>query len=60
MRVYGVPIEFEGTPGAIQRASPVLGEHSAEVLRELGYNEALIGELACDGVVRLAPPRQAG
>jgi crotonobetainyl-CoA:carnitine CoA-transferase CaiB-like acyl-CoA transferase len=56
MRVYGVPIDFERTPGAIQRASPVLGEHTAAMLGELGYAEDRIPELARDGVVRLAAP----
>ena len=33
MRVAGVPLHFSATPGAIQRAAPLLGEHSAEQAR---------------------------
>jgi crotonobetainyl-CoA:carnitine CoA-transferase CaiB-like acyl-CoA transferase len=59
MRVYGVPIEFEGTPGAIQRASPVLGEHTLEVLGELGYGAERIDELEQSGVVKVASRAEA-
>ena len=47
-------IEFADTPGEIAGPPPLLGEHSAEVLRELGYAEADVERLLADGVV-LAP-----
>src|SRR4029079_409478 len=53
VRMYGVPMHFERTPGSIRRAAPALGEHTAEVLGELGYAEDRIAELARDGVVKV-------
>jgi crotonobetainyl-CoA:carnitine CoA-transferase CaiB-like acyl-CoA transferase len=44
-RVTGVPINFEKTPGRIQRSAPTLGQHTEEVLRELGYDDHRIVEL---------------
>ncbi|MDX1382779.1 MAG: CoA transferase [Thermoanaerobaculia bacterium] len=55
MRVMGVPMEFGRTPGAIQRAAPLLGEHSVEVLEELGFAPGRIEELVASGVVAVAP-----
>lgn len=52
VRTTGIPVKFGGTPGAIERPAPLLGEHSADLLREFGgYSDAEIGELQAQGVV---------
>ena len=54
------PIKFSGTPVQYRTAPPVLGEHTREILTELGLAEAGIAELVQAGVVTLGPGRPAG
>lgn len=49
--VTGVPIQFHGTPGSVSLPPPVKGEHTREVLAELGYTSEQIVELVADGTV---------
>lgn len=36
LKVQGVPIKLSGTPGGVRKSSPLLGEHTEEVLTSLG------------------------
>jgi len=55
VRQLGSPMRFGGTPVQRLAAGPILGEHSAEVLRELGRSEEEIARLASERVVVVAP-----
>src|SRR5881628_2710149 len=51
MLVQGLPATLSRTPGAIRRAAPTHGEHTDEILRELGYTTEEIAALRKDAVV---------
>jgi len=48
----GLPVQFAGTPGVIERPAPLLGEHTDEVLAEAGYDAGAIAELRACGACR--------
>ena len=52
IKMVGIPFRMNGTPPAIRRAPPLLGEHTEEVLAgELGLSSARIAELRAEKVI---------
>ena len=52
-RTVGLPVRWDGARPGVARVPPLLGEHTAEVLGALGYDEAAIRSLAERHVVQL-------
>ena len=47
----GLPIRFSGGKGDTSRAAPLLGQHTRDVLRELGYTTEEVDQLLRDNAV---------
>jgi formyl-CoA transferase len=52
-RMLGVPFHSSAVPTTIWRPAPLLGEHTSEVLEELGLSPEEIERLAADGALGL-------
>ncbi len=51
VKTPGFPIKFSKTPSRVDRGAPLAGEHTRDVLREAGYDEAAIEALLASGAV---------
>jgi formyl-CoA transferase len=51
VRAPGIPVRLSGTPASVRTSPPLLGEHTDQVLRELGYSDAEIAALRRDGAI---------
>jgi len=47
----GLPYKLSATPASIRSAPPLLGEHSAQILAELGYTAEEVAGLGAAGVI---------
>ena len=55
VRLLGLPVKLNETPGDIFRVPPLLGEQSDEILKDLGVGDAEIAELRQNGIVGQRP-----
>lgn len=51
LETLGIPVRLSTTPGSIGRPPPGLGEHTDEVLRELGHTSEEIDSWRAAGVI---------
>jgi crotonobetainyl-CoA:carnitine CoA-transferase CaiB-like acyl-CoA transferase len=54
LRLPALPIESGAFEFSVRRQPPRLGEHSSEILRELGLSESEIDRLAKEKIVGIA------
>jgi crotonobetainyl-CoA:carnitine CoA-transferase CaiB-like acyl-CoA transferase len=51
VRQFGIAIKMSETPGTIRRAAPLSGEHTEDVLKDLGMDAAEIAALRATGAI---------
>jgi crotonobetainyl-CoA:carnitine CoA-transferase CaiB-like acyl-CoA transferase len=51
LRLAAAPVQFDDELPEVRRGGPARGEHSREILSELGYGESDLADLFADGVV---------
>lgn len=57
LKVTNVAIEMSGSPAAIRRPPPLVGEHGREVLAELGFTPREIDEAIASRAVTIEAPK---
>ncbi len=59
VKTVNVPITLSETPGKVERHAPMVGEHTVEILAELGFDNERIAALRNSGAVWVHPRAEA-
>ena len=51
IKVTGIPVKLSETPGEVKTPPPFLGEHTQEVLKDLGYDDQDLEKLRQEKVI---------
>ena len=51
VETLGAPVKFSATPASLTRGAPLLGEHTREVLLEVGYSDREAESLEAEGAI---------
>jgi len=51
IKALGIPVKLSETPGVVDRAAPLLGQHTSEILTELGFTDAQQRALREQGII---------
>lgn len=51
VKTIGLPVKFSKTPGGVRSCAPLKGEHTVEVLREIGFDDTEIQKFLNDGAI---------
>ncbi len=51
-KVLALPLTLSRTPAEVRHAAPMTGEHTRQVLEELGYEAAAVDRLLANGIVQ--------
>jgi crotonobetainyl-CoA:carnitine CoA-transferase CaiB-like acyl-CoA transferase len=58
LSMLATPVDFDGHPPTPRWRAPRIGEHTSEILSDLGYDDALVASLLGDGIAFGGGPEQ--
>jgi crotonobetainyl-CoA:carnitine CoA-transferase CaiB-like acyl-CoA transferase len=53
LETFGLLFDFSETPGVVQGGPFMVGQHTREIMRELGYSDEEVAQLANDAVLKI-------